>query len=48
MLALWCGNISRPPTSFANLNRFMAEMSQRPAIQKVCEIENIDLDRYEA
>jgi len=48
MLALWCGNISRPPTSFANLCRFMAEMAQRPAIQKVCEIENVDLDRYGA
>ncbi len=46
MLALWCENISRPPTSFVNLYRFMGEMSLRPAIQKVCEIENIDLDRY--
>ncbi len=47
MLALWCDNISRPPTSFVNLNRFMIEMSQRPAVQKVCEIENVNLDRYE-
>lgn len=46
MLALWCGKISRPPTSFANLRRFMGEMSRRAAVQKVCEIENIDLDRY--
>lgn len=46
MLALWCGKISRPPTSFANLHRFMGEMSQRAAVQKVCEIENIDLDPY--
>jgi len=46
MLALWCEDVSRPPTSFANLYRFMGEMSQRPAIQKVCEIENIDLERY--
>lgn len=46
MLALWCEKISRPPTSFANLLRFMREMSQRPAIQRVCEIENISLDRY--
>lgn len=48
MLALWCENISRPPTSFANLYRFMCEMSQRAAVQKVCEIENIDLSRYKS
>lgn len=46
MLALWCDSISRPPTSFTNLYRFMSEMSRREAIQKVCEIENINLDRY--
>ena len=46
MLVLWCEKISRPPTSFVNLNRFMGEMSQRAAVQKVCEIENINLDRY--
>ncbi len=46
MLALWCGRISRPPTSFANLRRFMREMAQRPAIQRVCDIENIELDQY--
>ena len=46
MVALWCENISRPPTSFENLYRFMGEMSQRKAVQEVCEIENIDLSRY--
>ena len=46
MLALWCENISRPPTSFKNLLRFMRGMSQRSAVQRVCEIENIDLSRY--
>lgn len=46
MLALWCEKVSRPPTSFANLQRFMREMSRRTAIQRVCEIENIDIDRY--
>ena len=46
MLALWCDNISRPPTSFTNLYRFVSEMSRREAIQKVCEIEKINLDRY--
>jgi len=46
MLALWCENLSRPPTSFSNLYRFMSEMSQRAAVQKVCEIENIELERY--
>ncbi len=47
MLGLWCENITRPPATFANLYRFMSEMSQRIAIQKVCEIENICLGRYE-
>lgn len=46
MLALWCENLSRPPTSFANLLRFMRDMAQRPAVQSVCEIEKIDLSRY--
>ena len=46
MLVLWCDNISRPPTSFANLYRFMSEMSRREAILKVCEIEKINLNRY--
>ena len=46
MLALWCENLPRPPTSFSNLHRFMGEMSHRAPVQKVCEIENIDLDRY--
>ena len=31
MLALWCGGISRPPSSFSNLHRFMSDMCQRPA-----------------
>jgi len=46
MLALWCEKISRPPTSFENLLRFMRKMSQRPAVQEVCRIEGIDLSRY--
>ena len=46
MLALWCEKLSRPPTSFSNLHRFMGDMCQRPAVQKVCEFENINLDNY--
>lgn len=46
MLALWCEKISRPPTSFGNIFRFMREMSQRAAVQRVCEVENIALSRY--
>ena len=46
MLALWCGKFSRPLTSFVNLHRFMGDMSQRAAVRKVCEIENIDLKHY--
>ena len=37
MLALWCENLSRPPTSFPNLLRFMRDMSRRTAVQEVCE-----------
>lgn len=47
MLALWCEKLTRPPTSFSNLYRFMVMMSQRSAIQKVCGIENISLERYQ-
>lgn len=46
MLALWCEKLSRPPTSFHNLQRFMYDISCREAVQKVCEIEGIDLSRY--
>lgn len=46
MLALWCEGISQPPTSFKNINRFMREISQRTAVQNVCEIEGINLDCY--
>ena len=45
MLSLWCENLPRSPTSYSNLHRFMGEMSSRPAVQKVCEIEDIDLGR---
>ena len=44
-LALWCENLFRPTASFANLLRFMCELSQRPAVQRACEIENIYLNR---
>ena len=46
MLALWCEKLSRPPTSFNNLQRFMCDISNRNAVQKVCEIEGIDLSLY--
>lgn len=46
MVALWCEKLSRPPTSFANLSRFMRDMARRPAVQRVCDVEGIDLDRY--
>lgn len=46
MLALWCEKISRPPTSFVNLQRFMREMSHRTAVKRVCEIESINLASY--
>lgn len=46
MLALWSEKISRPPTLFPHLLRFMRGMSQRAAVQRVCEIENIELTHY--
>lgn len=45
MLAMWCEKISRPPTSFEHLLRFMREMAERPAIRQVCELESIELDQ---
>jgi len=47
MLALWCERLSQPPTSFSHLRRFMNAMCQRPAVQKVCRLEEIDLGRYD-
>ena len=47
MVTLWCEGISKPPISFTNIKRFMVEMSQRPAIKKVCEFENINVDIYQ-
>ena len=46
MLTLWSEKISRPPTLFPHLLRFMRDMSQRAAVQRVCEIENIELTNY--
>lgn len=46
MLALWCESLSRPPTSFSHLRRFMNDMCQRTAVQEVCRLEKIDLSRY--
>ena len=46
MMGLWCENAPQPISSFANLLRFMREISQRPAVQNVCEIEQIDLSCY--
>ena len=46
MLALWCEKLSRPPTSFNNLQRFMCDICHREAVQKVCKIEGIDLSLY--
>ena len=46
IMGLWCENAPQPISSFANLLRFMREMSQRPSVQNVCEIEHIDLSRY--
>ena len=46
MLVLWCENISQAPISFLHLRRFMNEMCQRAAVQKVCKLENIDLSKY--
>ena len=46
MLALWCEQLSQPPSSFSNLQRFMCNLSCRTAVQKVCAIEGIDLSLY--
>ena len=46
MMGLWCENAPKPISSFANLLRSMREISQRPSVQNVCEIERIDLSRY--
>jgi glutathione S-transferase len=46
MLALWSEKISRPPTLFSHLLRFMRDMAQRAAVQRVCKIENIELAHY--
>ena len=46
MLALWCEKLSRPPTSFYNLQRFMCDISRRESVREVCKIEGIDLSLY--
>ncbi|MBR0556512.1 glutathione S-transferase family protein [Ciceribacter sp. L1K23] len=46
MLAMWSEELSRPTTSFENLPRFMRDMAERPAVQQVCAIEEIGLQRY--
>ena len=46
IVGLWRENAPQPISSFANLLRSMREISQRPSVQNVCEIEHIDLSRY--
>lgn len=46
MLASWCGKVSRPPTAFSNLRRFMRDMARQEAVRKVCAFEGIDLSPY--
>ena len=47
MLLLWTENFARPPVTFLNLRRFMQNMSTRSAVKQTCEIEHIDITKYE-
>ena len=46
MLAHWASGFARPPLSFKHLNRYLRQLAQRPAIRKVCVVEETDLKAY--
>lgn len=46
MLAMWADEFKTPPMSFKNIARVLKALAKRPAVQKVCTKERIDLDLY--
>lgn len=46
MLAEWCLPIRKSPLTFASLSAYLHRLSCHPTIQAVCEIEGIDLNRF--
>ncbi|MBQ4849671.1 glutathione S-transferase family protein [Pseudoalteromonas sp. MMG012] len=46
MLCIWADEITKPPLSFANLNRYLKRLAKHPAITSVCEFEETDLTIY--
>lgn len=46
MLAEWSLKIKKSPMTFSNLNRYLKQLAQYPAIREVCNIENIDLSPF--
>jgi len=46
MLAIWAAGTSKPPLSFPNLGPYLRTLTQRKAVQTVCEKEGVDLSAY--
>ena len=46
MLSLWAGVLSKPPTRFTNLGRYLADLAERKAVRRVFDKEQIDLSTF--
>jgi len=47
MLSLWATNLSKPPLSFDNLNRYLCQLATLPAVIEVCQRESISLAAFD-
>lgn len=46
MLSHWASEFKTPPLSFPNLGQYLRNLSHRPSVKKVCELEGTDLGAY--
>lgn len=46
MMSIWADEFAKPPLSWPHLSRYLRELSQRPAVQRVCAKEGINLSEY--
>lgn len=46
MLSHWASEFSHPPLAYENLGRCLRRFAARPAVQRVCETEGTNLQKY--
>ncbi|MDE3270872.1 glutathione S-transferase family protein [Pseudoalteromonas sp. G4] len=48
MLCVWADEFEKPPLAFTHLSRYLKQLAKHPAIQTVCEKENLSLADYQS